>query len=269
MPAPKGSDESDKPGFVVDGQQRLAAIREAAVTSFPVLVSAFLTNEVGYQAQQFILVNSAKPLPKGLVFELLPHTEGVVPSHLEKRRLPAALVEALSQKEGSPFFGLVQSPTCPDGVVKDFSLLKMLENSLRDGLLYRFRSADGRSGDLDAMLASLGGFWGAVSEVFADAWGRSPKESRLMHGAGVVSMGYLMDAIGDRHRAATVPGKEVFVRDLAPLREVCRWTNGFWNFGPGDQRRWNDVQNTHSDVRSLTRYLLSHYKRLVWSQAPA
>src|ERR1043165_2977283 len=57
----------NKPGFIVDGQQRIAAIRDAQIESFPVCVTAFITVDVREQTEQFILVNSTKPLPKGLL----------------------------------------------------------------------------------------------------------------------------------------------------------------------------------------------------------
>src|SRR4051794_38429959 len=52
--------DEDKPGWVVDGQQRSAAIREANVNGFPVFVTAFITESVSEQRSQFILVNSTK-----------------------------------------------------------------------------------------------------------------------------------------------------------------------------------------------------------------
>src|SRR5665213_2134780 len=56
---PKWPDE-DKPGWVVDGQQRSAAIREARVEAFPICVTAFITDSDADQRSQFILVNSTK-----------------------------------------------------------------------------------------------------------------------------------------------------------------------------------------------------------------
>src|SRR4051794_16449 len=50
--------EHEKPGWIVDGQQRTAAIRDAAIESFPVYVTAFVTDSVADQRSQFILVNS-------------------------------------------------------------------------------------------------------------------------------------------------------------------------------------------------------------------
>jgi hypothetical protein len=154
-----------------------------------------------------------------------------------------------------------------NGIIKDNSVLKMLENSLSDGVLYRFRAADGGDGDHEAMLEVLRAFWAAVAEVFRDAWAISPRRSRLMHGAGIVSVGFVMDAIADRLRQSGLPKQEQFRGDLEPLREVCRWTDGFWDFGPGMQRKWNEIQNTHRDIQMLANYLLVQYKALVWNRA--
>src|SRR5262249_16880700 len=113
----------------------------------------------------------------------------------------------------------------------------------------------------------LNGFWGAVRDVFDDAWALPPKRSRLMHGAGVVSMGFMMDAIAERHRSAAVPCDDAFATDLRPMREVCRWTDGYWDCGPGQQRKWNEIQNTSKDIQLLANYLLVQYKSLVWNKA--
>ena len=60
--------------------------------------------------------------------------------------------------------------------------------------------------------------------------------------------------------------KDDFARDLGELSDVCRWTHGFWDFGPGAQRKWNELQNTSRDIQLLTNYLLYQYKALVWSK---
>ena len=189
-----------KPGFIVDGQQRLAAIREASVQFFPICVTAFITRSVEEQTEQFILINSAKPLPKGLIYELLPGTSNRLPTQLERRRLPAYLMERLNHDEESPLNSKIRTVTNPSGVVKDTSILKMLENSLTDGVLYCESGLTRDVHDVERMLVTVKNFWNAVRDVFDDAWGLPPRRSRLLHGAGVVSLGYLMDAIGDRHR---------------------------------------------------------------------
>jgi DGQHR domain-containing protein len=269
IPVDSGLQDEEKPGFIVDGQQRLAAIRDAAIHSFPICVTAFVTNDIKQQTEQFILVNSTKPLPKGLIYELLPSTEAALPTLLQRRRFPAYLLDRLNRDTGSPLEHKIQTPTTPEGVIKDNSILKMLENSLSDGVLYRFREANGDNADSEKMLDVLRAFWGAVSEVFEDAWGLPPKRSRLMHGAGIVSLGFLMDAIAERYRTKGFPSNKDFEEDLTPLREVCRWTEGYWDFGPGCQRKWNEIQNTSKDIQLLANYLLLQYKSLVWNKVDA
>jgi DGQHR domain-containing protein len=263
IPFDSASDDAAKPGFVVDGQQRLAAIRDAAVEQFPICVSAFIANGVRDQIEQFILVNSTKPLPKGLIYELLPNTDTALPSLLRRRRFPAYLLDRLNHDEDSPLKGLIQTPTTPLGIIKDNSILKMLENSLSDGLLYRFRHASSDEGDSDSMLAVLKAFWKACSEVFPQAWGIPAKRSRLMHGAGIVTMGFLMDAIADRHRSERLPSTNTFRAELESIKPECRWTDGYWIFGPGRERKWNEIQNTSKDIQLLSNHLLVLFRAAI------
>ena len=53
------------------------------------------SGDVREQRSQFILVNNTKPLPTGLINELLPATEGELPVALLRRRYPAVLLEQL------------------------------------------------------------------------------------------------------------------------------------------------------------------------------
>lgn len=299
-----------KPGWIVDGQQRAAAIRDARLDAFPIFVTGFITDNVAEQREQFILVNSTKPLPKGLIYELLPATNVQLATHLQRRRFPAFLLERLNYDSRSPLHLAVQTPTNPfvdfsarnqrgirvrttgqhrtqpedgtlqesirkdsaseakkiRGFIKDNSILKMLENSLHDGALYRCRlQADGEM-DTERMLELLFNFWSAVELVFKEAWGQPPTRSRLTHGVGIVSMGHLMDAIADRYRSRGIPTIEQFAADLEPLKSLCSWTDGYWSFGAGNQRKWNEVQNTTRDIQMVANYLLVQYKRLVWTK---
>jgi DGQHR domain-containing protein len=247
-----------RPGFVVDGQQRLAAIREAHVSSFPIFVSAFITNDIRKQTEQFILVNSTKPLPKGLIYELLPSTDARLPTQLHKRRLPAELLERLNHTEGSPLFHMVRTPTSPDGVIKDNSILKMLGNSLSDGALFRFRGTMGQPPDVDGMYRMLAAFWGGVKDAFPEAWGLNSRNSRLMHGAGIVAVGNLMDHLVAKRERGRSTTRGYFERELRKLSPWCAWTHGVWKI-PGNRRRWNEVQNTRQDVALLTEFLQRTY----------
>jgi DGQHR domain-containing protein len=259
---PQLADE-EKPGWIVDGQQRSAAIREAEVASFPVCVSAFIAKDDTEQREQFILVNSTKPLPKGLIYELLPQTEATLPALLRKRRFPAYLLQRLNFDEDSPLRERIQTPTNPAGIIRDNSILKMLEHSLQDGALHSYRDPYTGTGDVHSMLELLRNFWAAVASVFEEAWELPPKRSRLTHGVGIVSMGFLMDAILDCF-TDRIPNQAEFEEHLEPLSSVCRWTKGEWELGSGHRRKWNELQNTSADIQLLADHLLTRYRELVW-----
>jgi DGQHR domain-containing protein len=267
IPVTEGQRDAEKPGWIVDGQQRAAAIREARIAEFPICVVGFIAANDKEQREQFILVNSTKPLPKGLVYELLPATEARLPSMLQRRRFPTQLLDRLNLDADSPLKGLIRTPTVPAGIIKDNSLIRMLENSLSDGVLFRFRGETENQGDAEQMLATVKDFWDAVKQVYRPAWGLPPRRSRLMHGAGVISLGFVMDAIADRYRQSGTPTREQFREDLEPLREVCCWTDGHWEFGPGAMRKWNEIQNTPKDIQLLANYLLVQYKARVWNRS--
>jgi DGQHR domain-containing protein len=267
IPMDESLPDEEKPGWIVDGQQRSAAIRDAQIGQFPISVTAFITEDDREQKEQFILVNSTKPLPKGLIYELLPATEARLPSFLLRRRFPAYLAERLNYDRDSPFYEMVQMPTSPKGMVKDNSLLRMLENSLTEGALHRYRDPETGAGEVEKMLQVLKNYWAAVRYVFADAWGLPPRRSRLMHGVGIVTMGLIMDAIMDSYAVGEVPSEADFRSELLPIRPHCCWTAGSWDFGPEGTRKWNQLQNTPKDLRLLINHLLTTYKQVVWTRA--
>ena len=118
-----------------------------ALTEFPIPVVGFVTDDLAEQRAQFILVNNTKPLPKGLIHELLPATDGALPVALLRKRYPSKLLAALNLTPGSPMYEAIRTPTMPEGRIRDNSVLKMIENSITDGALYRFR--DPRTGEGD------------------------------------------------------------------------------------------------------------------------
>lgn len=257
------------PAFIVDGQQRLAAVRAADVDCFRMACCAFITDDVGEQTEQFILVNSTKPLPKGLIHELLPSTRGTLPGALERKRLPALLVTRLNLDEGSPLHRLVITQTCPKAtgktggggftaVIKDTSLMAALEDSLSDGVLFDLER--GKAG-VDAMVTLVGDFWAAVAATWPEAWAKPPKDSRLSHGAGVRALSLLMDSACRflEQEGKATPTRADFERELTHVKDAAAWTSGAWEF-PTGSRAWNDVQNTPKEVAALSAHLLAVYR---------
>ena len=262
IPVHDGEAEADKPGWIVDGQQRTAAIRDANVESFPIYVTAFVTDSVADQRSQFILVNSTKPLPKGLIHELLPSTPASdVPPALLKRRYPAVLLDRLNYDAGSPLQRRIRTPTTAEGTIKDNSILKMLSMSIEDGALYRWFDGDTGQGDVEAMLTLVKNFWKAVADVFREAWDIPPRRSRLVHGVGILALGCLMDEISYELREHEQPSVEMFIEHLLLIAPTCRWTAGIWELSADDHRRWNELQNTPRDIKVLSDHLVNAYRR--------
>lgn len=251
---------NERPGWIVDGQQRTAAVRDARVERFPMAVTAFITTDESEQREQFILVNNVKPLSKSLIYELLPSTEAHLPAQLARRRLSAMLLDRLNYDSDSPFFQRIKMPTNPDGLIKDNSVMRMLDNSITDGVLYHFRDSSTGLGDVDSMLTIINRYWQAVGRVFQQDWESTPRKSRLVHGVGIVAMGYLMDAIADRLINDGTPTVEQFEAELTTIAVRCRWSAGYWDLGPGVQRKWNELQNTPRDIQVLTNHILALYR---------
>src|SRR5690606_21931886 len=123
------------------------------------------------------------------------------------------------------------------------------------------RDIDKGEGDVDSMLVLLKSFWDSVRQTFPEAWGVTPRKSRLMHGAGIVAMGFVMDAIAEPHVPEALPSKSHFMQELALLAPACRWTRGAWEFGVDRERQWNEIQNTPGDILLLTNHLLRAHRR--------
>lgn len=258
IPIDESLPEERKPAWLVDGQQRSAAIRDADLAEFAVAAVGFIAHGEAEQRSQFILVNNTKPLPKGLVHELLPDTMGHLPTAYARKQLPSKVLARLNfgdRTTGAPFAGRIATPTMAEGYIKDNSVLKMIENSLYEGALYQYRDPEDGSGDVDQMVLHLNFFWTIVQLTFPDAWELVPTKSRLTHGAGIQAMGYVMDALTDGVPAAELAGVNL-ESTLDRLGEHCAWTSGTWEFGDDQARRWNGIQNTPNDVKVLTSHLL-------------
>lgn len=243
------------PGLIVDGQQRFTALMDAKRSDFQVPVSAFICESVEELHSQFILINNTKPLPRGLIDELLP-TAKHYPHRYSARGEASTLIEALNYKRGSSLRGMIQRQTNPDGVIADSSLGKLIKHSLSDGALRLYRHDPEQLSRVGVDLISE--YFHAVRHVFRDAWdGHTPKTSRLLHGVGIVSMGFVMEYI---HVATGATKREQFIGPLTALRSITAWTEGEWELGP-ERRRWNSLQNVSSEWKVLAYYLVRHVQQ--------
>ena len=242
------------PGFVVDGQQRLTALTGLNKPGFQVFVSALVCKNYDELRQQFVLINSTRPLPKSLIYELLPSVEGL-PERYTARRFAAKVVERLNFTGGRALRGEIRQHTNPQGVISDTAMQKLVMNSASHGSLREFVRFEDRE---DRAVQLINEYFEAVADVFGGEWvGMTPRVSRLRHGAGIVAMGFVMDLVVANQNAAA---KTDFVPTLEVLKPFTAWTSGSWKMD-GHEFPWNAIQNTPSDIDLLTRHLVSTVKR--------
>lgn len=262
IPIPNGEDT--KPAWIVDGQQRVLALSKSTRNTLAVPVNAFVADEVALQREQFLRVNNTRPLPRGLITELLPEVTTGLPAKMAARRIPSAICDWLNQDERSPFYRLIRRASLRSedeskAIIADTSIVKMLEESLSSatGCLYPYRNLATGQTDFEAISQLLLVYWSAVRKTFPDAWGKSPEKSRLMHGAGIRAMGRLMDKIMPGVKARNRRGTEQVERELQFVAPICRWTSGAWEAMGG--LKWNEIQNVPRHIQMLSWVLIHAY----------
>ena len=248
------------PGWIVDGQQRFTALNELRDREFDVLVSGFICDSLEELQKQFILINNTRPLPKPLVYELLPQVSDL-PPRLSSRSRAALITEALNYRSGSSLRGLIRQQTNPKGMIRDTAVQRIIMNSLSDGVLRFYADDTGLLMDRGVQIISE--FFHAVRHVFADDWeGKTPRTSRLVHGAGIMAMGYVMETL---HAMIGAEDRHDFSRGLRRIKGHTAWTSGEWVFGE-ERRQWNGLQNVPSDVRNLSLYLVRELKQALTTE---
>ncbi|TQF12754.1 DGQHR domain-containing protein [Myxococcus llanfairpwllgwyngyllgogerychwyrndrobwllllantysiliogogogochensis] len=261
IPLPRAG--QPKPAWIVDGQQRALALSQSRRRDFMVPVNAFIADEVDLQRDQFLRVNNTKPLPRGLITELLPEVSTLLPPNLAARRAPAALCDLLNRDPESPFRNLIRRSSMDtasrkSAIVTDTAVVKMIQDSLSGitGCLFPFRNIASGETDFESVRRVLLLFWTAVKETFPQAWGLPPARSRLMHGAGISAMGRLMDKVMSNIPIHTPRAPRLVRAELARMRPVCHWTSGQWEeLGMA----WNQLQNTPQHIRLLSNVLIRAY----------
>jgi DGQHR domain-containing protein len=247
-------DEGKRVAWIVDGQQRTIALANAKNNKIPVPVVAFVAPDLETQRAQFILVNKAKPLPTRLINELLPEVNIHLPKDLSIRKIPSELCNLLNIDPKSPFYRIIDREsfrkTDKQGIINDTAIMDVIRKSINNplGALSTFKGMGDTPTDIDGMYNTLVLFWSQVKEVFPNAWGLPPYESRLMHGTGIKALGVLMDRIISRISPHQDTQEEI-KKSLEAIAPECAWTDGVWR---GLGLKWNEVENITSHIRALS-----------------
>lgn len=238
-------------GLVVDGQQRLSALYDITGRDFEVFVSILICADEAELRRQFVLVNNTRPLPKSLIYELLP-TVADLPQRLSGRSFAAHLTARLNFEKKSSLYGLIRQHTNPSGMIGDTAVQRVIMNSLNNGIMRDLlKHLDGE----DRCFRLVSEFYRAAQKVFHEDWmGHTPKSSRLVHGAGIVALGYVMEVLSLLDGARDW---EKFAEGLGCLEGRTAWCSGEWDLGGGDRRHWKAIQNVNRDIVLLAQHLIS------------
>lgn len=255
-----------RPGFVVDGQQRLTALSGIRKPGFQVFVSALVCKDYNELRQQFVLINNTRPLPKALIYELLPTVEGL-PERFTARKFAARLIDRLNFRRDSVLYGEIRQHTNPKGILSDTAMQKIVMNSASDGAVRGFihkcgATPEGLQTLEEEAFVLFNDYFRAIKTVFAEEWeGMNPKTSRLRHGAGLVAMGFVMEQLYSAEIPNCSMDYDKFVVGLEALKPETAWTRGMWQFNELLTTPWNGIQNTPTDINLLTDYLVRALKR--------
>ncbi len=251
-----------KPGFIVDGQQRVSALAQLdPKRDFPVVVVALKSSSVDLQREQFVLVNKTKPLPRDLLNELLPRVSTYLPKPWRLRRVAASVLDVLRLDKESPFCGRIRGigSSGEGSNISQAAVIGVIEKSIRrGGALSKFYGKSSEELDVHAAARVVSVFFSGAERVWAYAWSGSPRRSRLVHGVGISAMGTLMETIMLELDASSPRAVRSVKRRLQKIEKRCAWTEGRW---PVLRCAWNELQNTSQDKRRLADYLVSEYRR--------
>jgi DGQHR domain-containing protein len=239
----------DPLGYVIDGQQRLTALAGLPEKEFELFVSVLVCKDVEELRRQFVLLNSTRPLPKALIYELLPGTSGL-PDRLSSRSFAASLTERLNIDRESALRGKIYQYTNPKGVIRDTSIQKIIMHSVSDGAI---RELPLKKQFSEGFTLVSEFFW-AVRATFPEDWeGHTAKTSRLVHGAGIQALGFVMELLIGRDGACN---RVQFAQGLRSLKGRTAWASGSWRFSDSEQVPWNKLENTHRQIVALAQYLV-------------
>lgn len=254
--------DEEKTAFLVDGQQRTAALSLVDIDSVPTF---FLTVNaiVGNQEEAkntFRIANSTVRITTDFSRALV-GTLDETPGYVKEEKKVAQAVKLLAiDLADSPFKGMVKHPGM------DGRGLPIVYNTLFS-VVSSFNQSGIDFGDDGKKLAQcVSQAYRVVAEVWPEAWGKNPKESKLSHGAGLRAIGrVLVDLLRVQtsiHNSDLSDPKiwTAIESSLKRLRQKVLWTLQSAAEGNNTQLRNYKFeilpkQNTNQDIQALTFFL--------------
>jgi len=218
--------ESERIGYVIDGQHRLKGIESCTLPegSFPVIISAFHKVDARFQLGQFYALNQTVPISRALL-ALLRRELGLQLSPREAyKKAISDVCESLQSKPGSPFEPekYVGSPIYP-GPLKITVVERMIETAIKSTNLRWKWKQDANlipASDLQYIGQSLYVYWKGISELFPDYWGKKPKDQRLFCAIGLYTMIQFFDKVMENIDINSPHAVQEIKNKLAPIRDI-------------------------------------------------
>jgi DGQHR domain-containing protein len=246
----------EKPCLLVDGQQRTAALSHVSVQEVPaysLTVNAVIATDDDSK-KIFKIANTTVKIATDFSRALVAAMHEV-PAYLvgDKRRANATKSLALVD-DTSPFFGLVKYPGAPSSPNQ-----VLVHNSL-----YQVVSSFDQKLDFDSdedLAAAVKRAYLVVRDTWPSAWGGKATESKLMHGAGLRSLGelivfHLRKAVAEGSDLQSDQVWEALRASLERLTPIVQWTAAEAATGTKEvQKNWTvvkDAQVTSKDIAALS-----------------
>lgn len=260
FPYRRAAFDDEKSALLVDGQQRTAALALVPVDeqpAFPLSVNAVVAGEEAAK-RVFQVANDTVKIATDFSRALLASMEDA-PGYLKQERIRAQASRILAIEDvASPFHGQVKYPGAPGSgqPVAYNSLFHVVRSFEESGL--PIASAE----DLAGMVSR--GF-SIVRDVWPDAWGLKPSQSRLMHAVGLRSMAELLARKLESHyeftgEAASEESWIDIATSIARLKPRIVWTDAEAAVGSTVAKKiWREEishrQNTNQDIAALSAFI--------------
>lgn len=258
--------DDEKAALLVDGQQRTAALSMVPIDKVPSVtlsIIAFVTDP-DEAKKVFQVANTTEKITTEFSRALLASMDKETPGYLRDEQIKAQACRIIGLESiNSPFKGLIRYPDPGGGlrnarqVVAYNSIFQVVSRFSDSGL------------DIESSPQKLAKVvercFTVISEIWPEAWGKRPSDSRLMHGAGLRSMAALCaDLLVAQCRNGATPDSEgtwdSLRESLQRLRATVLWDDSALSGNAAQKKNYREhisgQQNTSQDIAELTKFLM-------------
>jgi DGQHR domain-containing protein len=218
--------EEERIGYVIDGQHRLRGIECSTLAegTFPVVVCAFHGISSRFQLEQFYALNQTVKISSTQLALLRRELGYELPPKEAYKKAISRVCERLQEFQGSPFQPEKHVGTAIyKGPLSITVVESMIERAIKTtSLKFRWKQNANEipDTDLEFIAKSLYIFWKGISEVFAQYWGRKPKDQRLFCAIGLYAMILFFDKVMEKIDINSPKAVDEVKARLKPIEDI-------------------------------------------------